>query len=195
MFATTNQVAAVSPAELARLLAEADAAYRRCHTVLPWIWVAELKPMQLQGRAMRLAIEAQTQRGAAGWDSALRQLGSQGYSEGMAAVQAYGDGTTRCGGCGSSSLATLRLQEYRVLQVGRRLRGGDGCDASAGERCPVACWPAQPSTPELLVIASATLLPGCLACCSRECQVGHWPQHRAPCKNAQAASTKPEQER
>ena len=58
------------------------------------------------------------------------------------------------------------------------------------------CMPScrsQPSTPELQLIASATLLPGCFACCSRECQVAHWPQHRAACKGAQASRTKPDQ--
>ena len=90
VLATSSQVAAVPPAEAAGLLTEADAAYRRCHTVLPWRWVAELKDAQLRGRAMRPAIEAHTQRDVGGWDSALRQLGSQGYSEDMAAVRAYG---------------------------------------------------------------------------------------------------------
>ena len=35
VLATANQVAAVPPAEAAGLLAEADAAYRHCHAVLP----------------------------------------------------------------------------------------------------------------------------------------------------------------
>ena len=108
VLATADQVAAIPPAEAARLLAEADAAYRRCHTVLPWLWVAQLKRGQMSGRAMRPAIEAHTQRGAAGWDSALRQLGSQGYSEGRAAVLAHVKATARCAGCWESSLALRR---------------------------------------------------------------------------------------
>ena len=56
--ATANQVAVVPPAEVAGLLAEADGACRRCHTILPWHWVAELKQAQMRGRAMRPAIEA-----------------------------------------------------------------------------------------------------------------------------------------
>ena len=108
VLATTNQVAAVPPAEAAGLLTEADAAYRRCHTLLPWHWVAELKHDQMRGRAMRPAIDAHTQRGAAGWDGALRQLGSQGYSEGTAAVEAHHNATTSCAGCGERSLALRR---------------------------------------------------------------------------------------
>ena len=126
VFATTNQLAAVSPAEAAGLLAEADAAYRRCHTVLPWLWVAELRDEQVSGRAMQPAIEAHTQRGAAGWDNALRQLGSQCYSEGSSAVEAYRNATTCCAGCGRVSMALRCLPGYPVLQVGRRLRGGGG---------------------------------------------------------------------
>ena len=108
VLATTNQVAVVPPAEVAGMLAEADAAYRRCQTVLPWLWVAELKQAQMRGRAMRPAIEAHTQRGGAGWDSALRQLGSQGYSEGSAAAQAHINATARSAGCGERSLALRR---------------------------------------------------------------------------------------
>ena len=87
----------------ATLLAEADAAYCRCHTILPWRWVAELKHEQMRGRAMWPAIEAHTQRGAPGWDSALRQLGRQGYSECSAAVEEHLNA-----GCGRSSLALRR---------------------------------------------------------------------------------------
>ena len=103
--ATTHQLADIPPAEAAGLLAEADAAYRRCHTVLPWMWVAALKLNQRQGRAMRPAIEAHTQRDAAGWDSALQQLGSQGCSEGRAAVHLL------CTGCGRVSLALRRCAD------------------------------------------------------------------------------------
>ena len=104
VLATADQVAAVPPAEVAGQLAEADAAYRRCHTILPWQWVAELKRWQMSGRAMQPAIEAHTQRGAAGWDSDLRQLGSQDYSEARAAVRAHLAAAARCSGCGESSL-------------------------------------------------------------------------------------------
>ena len=108
VLATNDQVAAIPPAEAAGLLAEADAGYSRCHTVLPWRWVAELKRGQLAGRAMRPAIEAHTERGAAGWDSALRQLASKDHTEGSAAGQARFNATARCAGCGRCSLALHR---------------------------------------------------------------------------------------
>ena len=66
----------------------------------PAVARADLKGGQLRGRAMRSVIEAHTQLGAAGWDSALRQLGNQGLSEGSAAVQEYDSATERCAGCG-----------------------------------------------------------------------------------------------
>ena len=119
----TTQVADVPPAEVARLLAETDAAYRRCHTVLPWLWVAELKTSQVLGRAMRPAIEAHTQRGAAGWDSALRQLDSQGCSEGSAAVEAHLNAAACCAGCERSSLALRRCSACQGTLYCRRVAG------------------------------------------------------------------------
>ena len=119
----------------AAVLGEADAAYHRGHTVLPWRWVAGLKHAQKLGRAMRPAIEAHTQRGAAGWDSALRELGSQGYSAGMAAAQAHADATALCAGCRKSSLS------LRSCFVGGE-GGGGHCSAAASAR-----WPTGPLAP------------------------------------------------
>ena len=152
VLATTNQVAAFPPAEAAGLLAEAVAAYRRCHTVLPWRWVTELKQAQLAGRAMRPAIEAHSQRGAAGWDIALRQLGSQVYSEGSAAVWAYGNATVLpCAalGVGGAAWPCAAALTARVPCTA----GGSQAEgrwwyvmpcADVDTQCPLcpgACWP------------------------------------------------------
>ena len=123
VLATTNQVPVVPPAEVAALLAEADAAYRRCHTILPWQWVSSLKHHQLRGRAMRPAIEMHTQRGAACWDSALQQLGSQGCSEGRAAAQAHDNAIACCAGCGRVSLALRRCKACQGTLYSRWVTG------------------------------------------------------------------------
>ena len=164
-FATANQVAAIPPAEAAALLAGADAAYRRCHTVLPWMWVAQLKQAQMVGRAIRPAIEAHTQRGAADWDIALRQLGSQGCSEGRAAVHAYFNASNRCTGCGLSSVALRRCTACQGTFYCRWVAEGR-CPP-----CPGACWPA--SAPHPRAPANRKHHPPAWLFYSRECQVAH----------------------
>ena len=117
---------------------------------------------------MRPAIEVHTQRGAAGWDSALWQLGSQCYSEGGAAVQAHHNATALrwVWEDEPGSLPLRRLPGYPVLQA--EMRWGGGMPALAATtstyvscrmfpRCLLAGL--SPPPPELLLIASATRLP------------------------------------
>ena len=162
VLATANQVAAVPPAEAAGLLAEADAAYRRCDTVLPWMWVGELKRRWQAGpcgRPSRCTPSGVRQAGTAlcgSWAAnATARAGPQCRHTTMLGWEDE-----------PGSLPLRRLPWYPVLQA--EMRWGGGMPALAATtstyvscrmfpRCLLAGL--SPPPPELLLIASATRLP------------------------------------